>query len=218
MQLKIYYTDKIDGLFEELIHPPRDSTAVLPFALSTASVATVGPSIISTAAIGIPTATAGTAGSPTVSTETIGIPIGSAVVVGIAADTTGVVDSTTVDAQIVSTCTTDTLVSPDTELCQFLNDTCACMKNGGKVCSGLFSLDHYIELQAQASLLTRNELDLTLMGSMMSTLLMDDVAWSRHKPTKRSRFCQQYMHHGHTICKTMFMFLYGIGKKQLQNV
>ena len=57
MQLKIYYTDKIDGLFEELVDPPRDSTAVLLFAMSTASAATVGPSIISTAAIGIPTTT-----------------------------------------------------------------------------------------------------------------------------------------------------------------
>lgn len=205
-------------MFEELVDPPRDSSAVLPFAVSTASAATVGSSTVSTTVIGIPTASTATVGPPTVSAGTIGIPSGSAAAVRIAADTT-VVDSTTVNAQVVSTCTNDTLVSPDAELCQkFVNDTCGCMKNDGKACSGLFSLDHYIELRAQTSLLTRNELDLTLMGSMMSTLLMDDVAWSRHKPTKRCRFCQQYMHHGHTICKTTFMFLYGIGKKRLQNV
>ena len=100
-------------MFEELVDPPRDSTAVLPFALSTASAATVG-----------------------LPTGTIGIPTGGATVVGIAADATGVVDSTTVNAQVVNTCTTDTLVSPDTELCQKLLN---------EACSGLFFLNHYIE-------------------------------------------------------------------------
>ena len=46
---------------------------------------------------------------------------------------------------------------------------------GRLACSGLFSFDHYIEPRAQASFLTHDELDLTLMGSTMSTLLTDDV-------------------------------------------
>ena len=107
--------------------------------------------------------------------------------VGTATGTTAEVDST-INNEVVRTCTTGTLALPDAELCQkFLRDTCGCTRNAGKACSGLFSLDHYIELQAQASFLTHDELDLTLMGSIMSTLLSEDVAWNRHKPTKRIR-------------------------------
>ena len=117
------------------------------------------------------------------------------------------------------TTSTGTLKLPDPELCQkFKEATCGCTKNDGKACSDLFPLDHYIELRAQASFLTHDELDLTLMGSIMSTLLTEDVAWDRHKPTKRSRLRQVYMHNGHTVCRTTFMFLCGIGKKRLQKV
>ena len=106
--------------------------------------------------------------------------------------------------------------SPDVPVCKkFTEDTCGCTKADGKPCSTLFSLEHYIELRAQASFLTHDELDLVLMGSIMSTIMTNDVAWCRHKPTKRSRIRQHYMHNGHTVCKTTFMFLHGVGKKRL---
>ena len=106
--------------------------------------------------------------------------------------------------------------SPDLPVCEkFVQDTCGCTKADGKPCSSLFSMEHYLELRAQASFLTHDELDLVLMGSIMSTILTDDVAWCRHKPAKRSRIRQLYMHNSHTICKSTFMFLYGVGKKRL---
>lgn len=105
--------------------------------------------------------------------------------------------------------------SPDLVCEKFVRDTCGCLKADGKPCSSLFSMEHYFELRAQASFLTHDDLDLVLMGSIMSTILTDDVAWCRHKPAKRSRIRQLYMHNGHTICKTTFMFLYGVGKKRL---
>lgn len=109
--------------------------------------------------------------------------------------------------------------SPDVPVCKkFTEDTCGCTKADGNPCSTLFSLEHYIELRAQASFLTHDELDLVLMGSIMSTIMTDDVAWCRHKPTKRSRIRQHYMHNGHTVCKITFMFLYGVGKKRLTAV
>ena len=76
-------------------------------------------------------------------------------------------------------------------------------------------MDYYLELRAQASFLTHDELDLVLMASIMSTILTDDVVWCRHKPAKRSRIRLLYMHNGHTICKTTFMFLHGVRKKRL---
>ena len=109
--------------------------------------------------------------------------------------------------------------SPDVPVCEkFTEDTCGCTKADGKPCSTLFSLEHYIELRAQASFLTHDELDLVLMGSIMSTIMTDDIAWRRHKPAKRSRIRQHYMHNGHTVCKTTFMFMHGVGKKRLMAV
>ena len=194
-----YYTDEIEGLFEELVDSHEEIPSVLP------SSPTVSMGTVTTAAVGMPTGSMSVDSTATVGVATVTMATDTMTVAEIAPGTTADADTTT--------------VSTDVELChKFLRNTCGCKKNGGKACSGLFSLDHYIALRAQASFLTRDELDLTLMGSMMSTLMTEEVAWSRHKPTKRSRLRQQYMHNGHTICRTTFMFLYGIGKKRLHNV
>ena len=89
--------------------------------------------------------------------------------------------------------------SPDIELCrQFNSNTCGCNKANGNPCSTLFTLDYYIELRAQCSLLTHDELDLVLMGFLSSTMLdSDNVKDGRHqKPAKRRRLTISYMHHG----------------------
>jgi len=110
--------------------------------------------------------------------------------------------------------------SSDVKLCQeFVERTCGCDLANGKPCSGLFSLEHYIILRAQSSFLTHDELDLTLLGTIMSTINMDDsIRDGRHKPAKRKRITMAYMHQAHEICKTTFLFLYGIGKKRLMAV
>ena len=86
----------------------------------------------------------------------------------------------------MATVNSDVLVegfqSPDLPACEkFVRCTCGCSKANGKPCSSLFSMDHYLDLRVQASHLTYDELDLVLMGSVMSTILTDDVAWCRHK-------------------------------------
>ena len=56
---------------------------------------------------------------------------------------------TTSNTEVNNTQTTGTGTPklPDPELCQkFMEATSGCTKNDGKACSGLFSLDHYIEL------------------------------------------------------------------------
>ena len=111
--------------------------------------------------------------------------------------------------------------SPDIELCrQFNSNTCGCNKANGNPCSTLFTLDYYIELCAQCSLLTHDELDLVLMGFLSSTMLdSDNVKDGRHqKPAKRRRLTISYMHHGVDVCKKTFLFLHGIGKDRLQAV
>ena len=111
--------------------------------------------------------------------------------------------------------------SSDVQECEmFVRNTCGCHLDKGKPCSSLFPVEHYIQLRAQSSFLTRDELDLTLIGSIMCTVIQDSyVRDGRHKPSKRrKKTTVSYMHHAHEICKKTFMFLHGIGKDRLRNV
>ena len=42
-----------------------------------------------------------------------------------------------------------------------------------KPCNSLFPVEYYIDIRSQASLLTRQQLDLVLLGSVMSTTTVD---------------------------------------------
>ena len=62
----------------------------------------------------------------------------------------------------------------DEEVCkEFLRCTCGCKKAAGSPCSSLFPLQHYVTFHSQSVLLTQNELDMVLLGSIMSTALDD---------------------------------------------
>ena len=112
-------------------------------------------------------------------------------------------------------------VQDDFELCtEFVQKTCGCTKANGKPCSMLFSVDHYFEHRSQASLLTRQELDLVLLGSIMTTVLdRDSIVDGRHKPAKRSKVSSCHMHNGYKVCKSTYAFLFGVGTKhKLENI
>ena len=98
----------------------------------------------------------------------------------------------------------------------FVQRTCCCRMADGKPCSSVFPVEYYIETRSQASLLTRQQLNLVLLGSVMSTTAVEkDVTRGRHKPIKRQRLSTGYMHRGYQLCKTTFNFLYGIGKHRV---
>lgn len=109
--------------------------------------------------------------------------------------------------------TTRPVVDDESVCKEFIEQTCGCKRANGRPCSSLFSLDYYIERRAQACLLTRNELDLVMLGSIMSTTRIDDVTHGRHKPVKRQRPRACYMHNGCEICKVTFGFIFGVGRK-----
>ena len=77
---------------------------------------------------------------------------------------------------------------------EFVRKTCGCKMSRGKPCSSLFTREYYIDLRSQASLLTREQLNLVLMGSVMSTVSDGDVVHGRHKPAKRQRLAMNCMH------------------------
>lgn len=105
----------------------------------------------------------------------------------------------------------------EVQLCKnFIEATCGCKKAKGKPCSSLFPLDHYVDLRAQSSFLSHDELDLALLGCIMCTVITDDyVRDGRHKPVKRRRTSISFIHHSHDICKTTFCFLYGVGRRRI---
>ena len=62
--------------------------------------------------------------------------------------------------------------------------------------------------------MTRNELDLVMLRSIISsTRVDDDVVHGRHKPVKRQRPRANYMHNGCVVCKVTFGFIFGVGMK-----
>ena len=69
----------------------------------------------------------------------------------------------------------------------------------GKPCSGLYSLEQYIESRAQSSLLTREQLDLVLMGSILSTVNDSDKGVNGRHQAKRQRITVTFMHRGYHL-------------------
>ena len=98
--------------------------------------------------------------------------------------------------------------TPDVCKCQeFVEKTCGCHLADGSPCSSLFPLEHYIQLRAQSSFLNRDELDLTLIGAIMSIVIQDDNIRDGHKnPKRRKQTRTSYMHHGNEICKNIHIF------------
>ena len=60
---------------------------------------------------------------------------------------------------------------------EFVRLTCGCSKADGKPCSGLVNEEHYAELRAQTYLLTHEQLDLVILGSIMATICKDNIPW-----------------------------------------
>ena len=58
--------------------------------------------------------------------------------------------------------------------------------------STLFSKEHYIELRAQVAFLSREQLDLVILGSVMATINM-----ASSQACKETEDQMTYMHHGH---------------------
>jgi len=92
---------------------------------------------------------------------------------------------------------------------EFVNNTCGCKISDGKPCSGLFSLEQYIDLRAQSSFFTHDQLDLVLMGSLMSTVNDSDKGVGQNS-AKRQRITVNYMHRGYHLCRATYPFYIGL--------
>ena len=79
-------------------------------------------------------------------------------------------------------------------LCKKITEnTCGCKNINGIPCSTQFSAEYIIEMRAQAYLLTHDELDMVILGSLMTTMnRSENITDGRHKPKKRERDYSDY--------------------------
>ena len=97
---------------------------------------------------------------------------------------------------------------------QYMERGCGCLKFNGKSCSQQFSLAHVTEVRASCFELTKDELDMVILGQVMAGMNLSDsvVVESRHRRTDRERPAKTHSHQGKAICTSMFRFLHTIGK------
>ena len=93
---------------------------------------------------------------------------------------------------------------------RFMTAGCGCRRN----CTSHFSKDHVLEVRAQCHELTRENLDMALLGQLMASLNISDsvVTESCHAETPRHRSRANYSHQGRPVCIAMFRTLHDVGK------
>ena len=111
-------------------------------------------------------------------------------------------------------------ITSELESCnKFLLAACRCTLADGKPCSTLFSREYFVDTRAQSFLLSQEQLDMLLLGSVASTVCDDDVGVrSGHRAAKRQRTTISYMHKGYHVCRNTFTFLYGVSKHKVNAI
>ena len=103
-----------------------------------------------------------------------------------------------------------TRVDQDPDLSAFLEKGCGCKRSKGKPCYSLFSRDHYESMRMQCRELSRDELDLVILGQI-AALLAHTSNTIAPKPLPRQRSSMAFYHGGVQICRKTFQKLHGIG-------
>ena len=104
----------------------------------------------------------------------------------------------------------------------FADHGCKCTLGPNKSpCCRLFAVDHYLSLRCAFAELTHTELDMMVMGEIMSTCFHSPKASGQSSsPTavKTTHNFQHSYHHDHRVCQPTFLFLHTIGIKRFKNV
>ncbi len=105
--------------------------------------------------------------------------------------------------------------SANEKLDEFISRGCRCAKK----CHLQFSKKDYEGKRDEANYLTREELDMMLMGKIMALTQCSDVVGPshRHAPTQRKKTRATFFHQGKKICRDTFLALHGIGKQIIIN-
>ena len=111
-------------------------------------------------------------------------------------------------------------MSEEEQKCKgFIERTCGCSINKGSPCSSPIPLEAYVNHRAEAAGLTRDQLDLVLVGAVMSVLNTNEITHDKtHKFKGRQRIYSHYLFGGQRVCRHTFQFLLDVGKDRLQAI
>ena len=82
-------------------------------------------------------------------------------------------------------------------------------------CHRLFSATQYEEMRNECRELSRDELDLVIMGELRALTFRDLITWRNEG---RRRTISYYQFGGHPVCKNTFCFLHNIGISKLNAI
>ena len=89
-------------------------------------------------------------------------------------------------------------------------------------CATQFSLKHFLSTRANAQQMSRNDLDMAIMGQVMAFTFCNDVPQNstrhRHQLKQRERNKSLFFHNGLRVCKKTFLFLHDIGDFRLRAI
>ena len=105
---------------------------------------------------------------------------------------------------------------------EFMKKGCGCKKWGGRHCSSIFMVEYVKKARAGFARLSGEHLDVVIMGEMLPFLDTSEMTSclyrNKCRSHERQRIAMKHMHTNRHICKRMFRFIHGVGKKRLENV
>ena len=86
-------------------------------------------------------------------------------------------------------------------------------------CSNLIPLEKYVCRRSETASLTRDQLDLVLIGAVMSVLNSDNESEDKsHKSKQQEKIYSSYLFGGQRVCRRTYQFLLGVRKDRLQAI
>ena len=104
--------------------------------------------------------------------------------------------------------------SSDQQLDEFLLRGCLCARE----CYLQFDRKHYCNKRDEANSLSREELDMVVLGQIMAFIAMDNVVGPSHKHAPHQRQMTRvktFYHQGRKICRETFLALHGIDRMRI---
>ena len=98
---------------------------------------------------------------------------------------------------------------------EFVRKGCGCKSK----CSSAIPTTQIAASRSSCLELSRTELDMAIMGQVAASVHCNDSTSGSHKKlTARQRQRAQFSFHGHTICRTTFLFLHTISASRLKAI
>lgn len=100
---------------------------------------------------------------------------------------------------------------------QYSREGCSCSHGqDGQPCCKSFPISHYREYRDACLEMTRDQLDMVIMGQMAALTYNSSHSLHRRQYQERHRETTKFLHHQQVIYQSTFCFLHTVGKKAIQ--